>query len=120
MSPFPIKPIRDDAHLAQVLEIIDRLIDQSARSDAEEAYLGALTDLVEIYEDAHVVIPPTTGLDALRYLVEEHGLTADEVGNILGDSAHARGVLTGEQPLTLEDVRRLAVRFDVPASLFIG
>lgn len=54
---FPLVSIHSDAHLAEALAEIDRLLDISARPNAEEEYLRALTDLVAIYEDAHVTIP---------------------------------------------------------------
>lgn len=58
---FPLVSILDDQQLAEALQEVDRLVDLPARSSAQEAYLGALTDLVETYETAHVVIPPLRG-----------------------------------------------------------
>src|SRR5678815_770657 len=72
---FPLVSIHNDAHLEEAVAVIDRLLDIPERSTAEEEYLQALTDLVEVYEEAHVVIPTVSGLDALRYLMEENGLT---------------------------------------------
>jgi antitoxin component HigA of HigAB toxin-antitoxin module len=64
----PLTSIRDDAHLKEALAAIDVMLDVPDRSEAQETYLSALTDLVETYETAHVVFPPRTGLDALRFL----------------------------------------------------
>jgi hypothetical protein len=60
---FPLVSIRDDAHLTEAMVVIDWLTEKGELSAAEDAYLGALTDLVETYDDAHVSIPPTSGVE---------------------------------------------------------
>jgi HTH-type transcriptional regulator / antitoxin HigA len=116
---FPLVSIRDDAHLAEALGVIDRLIERSERSVAEEAYLGALTDLVETYEDAHVAIPPTSGVEALRYLMEENGLIQTDLVPLLGTPSVVSEVLAGKRRLSLAHIRRLAAHFGLPADVFI-
>ena len=78
---FPLLSIHNEEHLTEALAVIDRLTDKTHRSAAEDAYLNALTDLVETYENAHVEIPSVTPKDALRSLLEENGLTAEDVGS---------------------------------------
>jgi HTH-type transcriptional regulator/antitoxin HigA len=111
--------IGDDAHLAEALGVIDRLIDQPERSPAEEAYLGALTDLVETYEDAHVTAPPTSGVEALRYLMAEHGLAQTDLVPLFGSPSILTEVLTGKRRLALTHITKLATRFGVPATVFM-
>lgn len=112
--------IRDDAHLADALNVMDTLIDKTERSPAEEAYLGALTDLVETYEAAHVTIPATTGVEALRYLMDENGLSQADLVPIFGTASVVSEVLAGKRRLALSHIERLAVYFGVPADVFIG
>lgn len=76
---FPLLSIRDEAHLSEALAVIDRLTDAPQRSAAQDAYLDALTDLVETYENAHVVIPAVSPTIALTSLLEENGLTVDDL-----------------------------------------
>lgn len=116
---FPLLSIRDDQHLAEALSVIDGLLGKPERSAAEEAYLGALTDLVETYEDAHVEIPPTSGRDALRYLMEENGLSQADLVPLFGSPSIVSEVLTGKRQLALSHIRRLAAYFGVPADFFI-
>ena len=116
---FPLLSIRDDAHLADALAVIDRLTDQTERSAAEEAYLAALTDLVETYETAHVAIPPTSGREALRYLMEENGLTQADLVPLFGAPSVVSEMLAGKHRLALTHIRRLAAYFGVPADVFI-
>jgi HTH-type transcriptional regulator / antitoxin HigA len=117
---FPLVSIRDDAHLDAAVGVIDRLIEKRDRSAAEEAYLGALTDLVETYEDAHVAIPAATGVEALRYLMEENGLTQADLVPEFGTPSIVSEVLSGKRRLALEHIKRLSARFGLPADVFIG
>lgn len=66
----PLIHIEDDGRLTAALAVIDRLVERSNRSVAEDVYLAPLTDLVETYENTHVALPPVTGVEALRYLME--------------------------------------------------
>jgi HTH-type transcriptional regulator/antitoxin HigA len=116
---FPLVHIRDDAHLDAAVAVIDHLIDKSARSSAEEAYLGALTDLVETYEEAHVAIPARSGLDALHFLMEANGLRQADLVPVLGRKSLVSEVLAGKRRLALSHVRKLADYFGVSADTFI-
>ncbi|MFI5273812.1 MAG: type II toxin-antitoxin system HigA family antitoxin [Ktedonobacterales bacterium] len=116
---FPLVSIRNDAHLAAALKEIDRLLDCPQRTTAEEEFLRALTDLVETYENAHVAIPPTPGVEALRFLMAEHGLTQADLAPLLGTPSIISEVLAGKRHLALAHITRLAERFGVPADVFI-
>jgi HTH-type transcriptional regulator/antitoxin HigA len=116
---FPLLSIRDADHLAEALRVIDRLVEQPERSAAEEAYLGALTDLVETYEDAHVLIPPTSGIGALRYLMAEQALSESDLVPLFGSRSIVSEVLAGKRPLALTHIAKLAARFGVPADVFM-
>lgn len=117
---FPLVSIRDDAHLAEALAVIDRLVEQPQRSAAEEVYLGALTDLVETYEETHVAIPPTSGVEALRFLMEENGLSQADLVPLFGTPSVVSEVLAGKRRLALAHIRRLAAHFGLPADIFIA
>ncbi len=116
---FPLVSIRDEAHLAQALAVIDGLTEKPSRSAAEEEYLSALTDLVEIYEAVHVAIPPITGVGALRYLMAENDLSQADLVPIFGTPSVISEVLSGKRGLALAHIKKLAARFGVPTDVFI-
>ena len=116
---FPLMSIEDDAHLAAALAVIDKLVEHPTRSLAEDVYLGALTDLVETYENAHGALPPATGVEALRYLMEENGLTQADLAPLFGAPSIVSEVLSGKRRLALTHARRLATYFGLPASVFL-
>lgn len=115
---FPLVSIRDDAQLDAAVTIIDGLIDKTTRSVAEDAYLGALTDLVETYENAHVVFPPQTGVDALRSLSEENGLKQKDLVPVFGTQSIVSEVLSGKRKLTVKHIEKLSAYFHVSPVVF--
>jgi HTH-type transcriptional regulator/antitoxin HigA len=119
VQAFPLVHIHNDAHLDAAMVIIDSLLDKPVRSVAEEAYLGALTDLVEAYEREHVLIPPRTGLDALRFLMATNDLKQVDLVPVLGRKSIVSEVLSGRRPLALSHIKKLATYFGVSADTFI-
>ena len=115
---FPLLSIRDDAHLTEALVVIDRLVEKRTRSEDEDAYLGTLTDLVETYENAHVMIPPRSGVDAVRYLMVENNLSQDDPASLFGSPSAISEVLAGKRHLTLAHMKKLAERFGLPIDVF--
>lgn len=116
---FPLISIRDEAHLSAALELLDQLMEQATRSMAEEAYLGALTDLVEFYENAHIAIPHMSGVAALRYLMDENGLKQSDLAPLFGTLSIISEVLSGKRRLALAHMERLAAHFGLPISVFV-
>ena len=49
--------LRDEAQLTAAIAVLDELLAQGELSAAADAYLGALTDLIETYERVHVTWP---------------------------------------------------------------
>ena len=116
---FPLLSIRDEEHLTEALAVIDRLTDKLHRSAAEDAYLYALTDLVETYENAHIEIPPVSGVEALRYLMEENQLTQADLAPLFGAPSVISEVLSGKRQLALSHITKLAAYFGLPADIFL-
>jgi HTH-type transcriptional regulator/antitoxin HigA len=116
---FPLIQIGCDEDLDAAVAVIDRLTDKPACSEAEGAYLGVLTDLVEIYEDAHVAIPRRTGVDALQFLMEANGLRQADLVPVLGRRSLVSEILHHKRRLALSHVQKLAAFFHVSPATFI-
>ena len=76
VAMLPPRPIRDRVDLANAVERIDRLAGFELNADQED-YLEALSTFVEAYEREHCPIDDAgvTPLEALKYLMEENGMT---------------------------------------------
>lgn len=117
---FPPRPIHDRADHENAVGMIDALAGHNLNKDQED-YLEVLATLVERYESETLPKRPrVTGLALLRYLLEEHSLTGDDLAKII--SVHrsvAYRILKGERGLTTDHLKALSDRFGVPVGAFV-
>ncbi len=117
---FPLTHIRDDAHFDAAMAFLWPLLEKPEKSDADEEYIAALTDLLEKYEDATVHIPPVSGVAMVRHFMEDRDLKQkDLVGPVFATQSIASEVLSGERTLALAHIKKLAAFFGVSPVLFI-
>jgi antitoxin component HigA of HigAB toxin-antitoxin module len=115
------RPIRDKVDLENVTGMTDAMAGYKLTSDQED-YFDLLCRLVQDYESEQggVSAPGVTGLEALRHLLDEHGMSAADHSRLLG--AHrtlGAMILRGERKLTVEHMRMLCAHFSVSADLFL-
>lgn len=119
VQTFPLRPIRDDEHLEAAGRVLDRLVDLPNLSDGQQDYLDVLAGLIKEYEDAHHPMPPTSGVEVLIFLMEEHGLRQADLVPVLGSKSLVSEILQGKRKLNLNHIRQLSQHFKVPADAFI-
>jgi HTH-type transcriptional regulator/antitoxin HigA len=116
---FPLTHIRDDDHLNAALGVIDRLLREGPDA-GREAYLDALTDLVEIYEREHIPIPDASESDVLRALMTANRLSQPMLAKKTGIAQSTiSAVLNGTRSLTKAQVITLAKLFRVSPAAFL-
>jgi HTH-type transcriptional regulator/antitoxin HigA len=116
-----LRPVHNDVELEQATEIIDMLAGHDLNTDQTD-YLDALSTLVEAYENAHHPLddPGICGLDALRALLDEHGMGAADLARLLGmHRSMGSKLLKGERTLTARHLKMLSEQFKVSADLFL-
>jgi HTH-type transcriptional regulator / antitoxin HigA len=122
LSRFPPQVIRSRAQLARTESEIESLLARKERlDDSEEAYLDLLARLVEDWEDEHVAMPDISGVDLLKVLLEDRGLTQRDLvrAGVFATDSIASEVLAGKRSLTVVQIARLARNFALPADLFL-
>jgi HTH-type transcriptional regulator / antitoxin HigA len=121
IARFPLRPIRTDAELDAASGVVDELTDRGDLSPAESDYLDVLGDLVEKYEDEHVVMPHVSDGAMLRTLIEEKGIRQADVARGTGISKTVLSlVIHGKRDLTRQQIAVLSKYFDVDAVVFLG
>jgi HTH-type transcriptional regulator / antitoxin HigA len=96
--------------------------DSGDRRTADETeYLLAHAVFVGKYEGEHHPIPPVSGVDMLRYLIETHQQTQREVATRAGlaDSTISE-ILAGKRKLNVKQIEALARFFKVKAAVFLN
>lgn len=118
--PSNIGPVRDEVHYQQMRELLDALLDVAGGNETHPAMglTDIVGDLIEDYEREHHNLPEATGIQALRFFMEQHGLTQDDLPEI-GSQTEVSEILSGQQELNIQQVRALAQRFGVATGTFI-
>lgn len=75
-------------------------------------------DLIEDYEAAHHPLPDATGVQALRFLMEQHCLKQTDLPEI-GSQGVISEILAGKRDLNIRQVRLLSERFRVSTATFV-
>lgn len=115
-----IATIRDEAHYARMTEILEALLDETQGDESHPAMglVDIVGDLIEDYEAEHHPLPDTTGVQALKFLMEQHGLKQSDLPEV-GSQGVVSEILKGKRELNLRQVRALGTRFGVSAATFV-
>ena len=115
-----IAPIRDETHYTQMTQMLAALLDET-RGDENHPAMGLVDivgDLIEDYEAAHHPLPEATGVQALRFLMEQHDLKQSDLSEI-GSQGVISEILAGKRDLNIRQVRLLSKRFRVSTASFV-
>jgi HTH-type transcriptional regulator / antitoxin HigA len=117
---FPLRPIRSEADLDGAIAMIDTLTDRSELCPDEQDYLDVLSKLVEEYEDEHDPLPDLSGVEALRHLIDENGLSQSQLSKDTGvPETTLSEILTGKRGISPKVRKALAERFKIAPALFV-
>jgi len=111
--------IHNEAELEAYTDALFQLtaLERPSRSQVEAIEL--LTLLVEHYEQEHYSIPAADPVSVVRFLIEQQNLAQRDLIPQFGSESAVSMFLNGQRNLTIEQVRKLSIRFKLPVDLFI-
>jgi HTH-type transcriptional regulator/antitoxin HigA len=116
MTIAPIKTTRD---YERALHRIERLMD--AKPDTKNGdELDVLTTLAEVYETKHHAIYPPDPIDAIKFRMDQLGMTRKDLEEMLGGRGRVSEILTKKRSLSLEMIRRLHRNLHIPLESLVG
>jgi HTH-type transcriptional regulator / antitoxin HigA len=118
---FPLRLLRSEAEYEQAVAMLDRLSDLGPdRTEGETDYLLSLSVFVEKYEKERHPMPPVSGVEMLRYLLETHDLTQSQLAASTGLTVSTISeILAGKRKLGLRHIELLARHFSVNPAVFL-
>lgn len=115
-----MKVLKTEADHSAALSELERLIQEDPDPDTEAANnLGVLTLLIQEYESKKFPIGLPDPLGAIRFRMEQQGLTQSDLVPYIGSRSKVSEVLSGKRPLSLSMIRALHYGLGIPASLLI-
>jgi HTH-type transcriptional regulator / antitoxin HigA len=116
-----IKPIHTAADYKAALHDIAALMESDPDLGTPEGdRLDVLATLVQAYETKHHPIEPPDPIEAIKFRIEQGGLTIKDLEPFIGKSNRVYEVLGRKRPLTLPMIRRLHNGLGIPAEVLIA
>jgi HTH-type transcriptional regulator / antitoxin HigA len=113
-----IKPIRTDTDYQKALLEIEELWGSSLGTPKGDR-LDVLATLIEAWEIAHYPIDPPDPIEAIKFRMEQQGLTRKDLEGIIGTRARIAEVLDRKRSLSIAMIRRLNAELKIPAEILI-
>jgi HTH-type transcriptional regulator/antitoxin HigA len=116
-----IRPIHTDADYKATLKEISALMESDPDLGTPEGdRLDILTTLAQAYEARHVPITAPDPVEAIKFRMDQSGLSVKDLEPIIGKSNRVYEVLNRKRPLTLAMIRRLHIGLGIPADVLIA
>ena len=113
-----LKPIRSERDYKRALAQLKKL--WSAKSGtAESDQLDILATLIDSYEAEHDPIDPPDPIAAIKFRMEQQGLSRKDLEPLIGSRTRVAEVLNGRRGLSIAMIRRLHAKLGIPAEVLI-
>ena len=113
-----LKPIRSEADYEAALAEVERL--WGAKTGTPEGdRLDILATLIDVYESKHHPMDPPDPVEAIRFRMEQQGLTRKDLEPMIGPRNRVADVLNRKRSLSIEMIRQLHDRLGISADVLI-
>lgn len=115
-----IRPIHTEADYKATLKIVSRLVERDPEPGTPDGdRLDVLATLVQAYEARHFPMDLPDPVEAIKFRMEQAGLTAKDLEPMIGRRNRVYEVLNRKRSLTLPMIWKLHVELGIPAESLI-
>ena len=113
-----IRPIKTEKDYRRSLRIIETLMD-AKKGSLEANILNVLAIFVEKYEEEHYPIPAPDPIEAIKFRMDQLGLTQNDIAKMIGKS-RASELLRRKRRLTIDMMRTFRDKWGIHADSLLG
>ena len=113
-----LRPIRTDADYEKALAEVERLWGAKAGTRNGDR-LDVLATLIDAYEAEHYPMDPPDPIEAIKFRMEQQGLTRRDLEAMIGTRTRIAEVLNRKRGLSIGMIRRLHERLGISADVLI-
>ena len=113
-----IRPIKTESDYDAALAEIGRLWGAKSGTVAGDR-LDVLATLVEAYEKEHYPMEAPDPIEAIKFRMEQQGLTRKDLEAVIGTRTRVAEVLNGRRGLSINMIRQLHEKLGIPADVLI-
>jgi len=115
-----IRPIHNESAYKAALKEISILVDLDPEVGTQEGdRLDIMATLVQAYEAQHFPIELPDPIEAIKFRMEQSGMSPKDLVPMIGRSNRVYEVLNRTRPLTLIMIRKLHEQMGIPAESLI-
>lgn len=113
-----LKPIRTERDYDHALAEVEELWGAKAGTPRGDR-LDILATLIEAYETEHYPMDPPDPIEAIKFRMEQQGLTRKDLEEILGTRTRVSEVLNRRRGLSINMIRALHDKLGISAEILI-
>ena len=114
---YPLKVIKNKKDYKWALTSMEAVFDEEKGPIAE--YAETLTLLIDHYEERHYHINEATGVEVVKFLMEQNNLKQKDLVGVLGEKSSVSEILNGKRPLNLHHIKKLSKKFHIKPATFV-
>jgi HTH-type transcriptional regulator / antitoxin HigA len=113
-----VRPIRSKKDYEVALKAVERLWGAKLGT-AEGDRLDVLATLIDVYETTHYPMDPPDPVEAIKFRMEQQGLTRKDLEPLIGTRTRVAEILNRRRSLSIEMIRRLHKTLGISADVLI-
>lgn len=113
-----IKAIKTEKDYNEAMERLETLFD-AKKGTPEGDELEVIGILIDQYEKEHFPIGMPDPIEAIKFRMEQLGYNQTDLANIVGLKSRASEILNRKRKLSLEMIRQLHDRLNIPTDVLI-
>lgn len=113
-----IKLIKTEEEYKEALKLAEELFDSDPDTPDGDK-LDLVVTLIEKYEKEHFPIDDPSPIEAIKFRMDQMGLSAKDLVPFIGNKSKVSEILSGKRTLSLNMIRRLAEGLDIPLEILI-
>ena len=113
-----MKPIRTEADYETALEAVAALWGAASGTPKGDR-LDVLATLIDAYEAKHHAMDPPDPVEAIKFRMEQQGMTRKDLEAIIGTRTRIAEVLNRKRSLSIAMIRRLHDQLGISAEVLI-
>jgi|SRR5690554_1185064 len=113
-----IKILKTEEEYFQALDRLEEIFQaKPGTPEGDEAELLSL--VIRKYDEANFPLPETDPIEAIEFVMEQQDIKPKDLVGIIGDKTLVSKVLNRKRKLTIDMIRRLNERFNLPFDILL-
>lgn len=115
---MPVKPIKSEQDHQEAISAVAKLMEHTDDKSVDQILVYQA--LIEQWERTRFILPSVSPADAIKFRMEQAGLTRRNLIPYLGTKSRVSEILSGQRQLTVDQIRALNRHLKIPAESLLG